>query len=125
MIVMKSYPRGFLSHFGKGRVGMEPEQKRLYKVFRIGGYSFPVYLEYDEQLDESYPAYPNFEECPEYTDDGRPFATAEQESCVHCTPNAPGRPPPGDCGGCGWFYREQTPCDAIGICMCDARAARR
>lgn len=21
-------------------------------------------------------------------------------------------------GGCGWLYREQTPCDPIGICMC-------
>jgi hypothetical protein len=56
-------------------------------VYRAGGREFPVYLEYDEQLDESYPAYPDFEERPEYTGEGRPFATAEQESCPHCKPN--------------------------------------
>lgn len=99
---------------------MSPEQKRPYKVFRAGGRSFPVYLEYDEQLKESFPDYPNFEERPEYTDDGRPFATAEQESCPYAKPNVSGKSPPGDCGGCGWFYREQTPYDPIGICRCDA-----
>ncbi len=100
---------------------MSPEQKRPYKTYRVGGRSFPVYLEYDEQMEESYPAYPDFEQRPEYTDEGRPFATAGQESCPHCRPNAPGKPLPGDCGGCGWFLREQTPYDPIGICMSDAR----
>ena len=100
---------------------MHAEEKRLYKVFRAGGRSFPVYLEYDEQLKESYPAYPNFEAHPEYTAEGRPFATAEQESCPRRKPNAEGKPPPGDCGGCGWFHREETPYDPIGICMCGAR----
>ncbi len=104
---------------------MAPKQKRLYKVFRAGGRSFPVYLEYDEQLGESYPAYPDFEERPEYTDEGRPFVTAEQESCSHCKPNASEEDPPGDCGGCGWFYREHTPYDPIGICMCDLKKIRR
>jgi len=97
------------------------EQKRPYKVFRVGGHSFPVYFEYDEQLKESYPAYPDFEERPEYTNEGWPFATAEQESCTHCKPNDSKKPVPGDCGGCGWFYRELTPYDPIGICMCEAR----
>jgi len=99
---------------------MHAEGKRLYQVFRAGERNFPVYLEYDEQLKESYQAYPDFEEHPEYTADGRPFATAGQESCPHGKPGAPGKPPPGDCGGCGWFYREQTPYDPIGVCMCDA-----
>lgn len=100
---------------------MELEQKRLYKVFRVGGRCFPVYLEYDEQFRESYPVYPNFEERPEYTNEGRTFATAGQESCAHCKPSAPGKPPPGDCGGCGWFYREQAHYDPIGVCMSDAQ----
>jgi hypothetical protein len=99
---------------------MEPEQKQPYKVFRVGSRSFHVYLEYDEQLQESYPAYPDFEECPEYTNDGRPFATAEQESCIQRMSNDPSRPLPGDCGGCGWFYRENSPYDLIGICTCKA-----
>ena len=104
---------------------MAREHKRPYKVFRVGGRSFPVYYEYDEQLKKSYPAYPDFEKNPEYTGEGNPFATAEQESCIHCQPVSPGQPPPGDCGGCGWFHREQTPYDPIGICMCEARRGNK
>ncbi|HWP79096.1 MAG TPA: hypothetical protein VN446_00490 [Candidatus Acidoferrum sp.] len=100
---------------------MPPEQKRLYKVFHAGGREFPVYLEYDERMDESYPAYPDFEAQPEYTAEGRPFATAEQESCPCGKPGIPGNSPPYDCGGCGWFFREGTPFNPIGVCMCDAR----
>ncbi|NLK73536.1 MAG: hypothetical protein GX285_11025 [Clostridiales bacterium] len=100
---------------------MGSEQKEPYKVFLVGGRRFLIYLEYDEQLNESYPAYPDFESSPEYTSEGQPFATAEQESCPHCKPSAPGKPPPDDCGGCNWFYREQTPYDPIGICVCEAR----
>lgn len=100
---------------------MCPEKKHMYKTYRVGGRSFPVYLEYDQQMQESYPVYPDFEKQPEYTVGGRPFKTAEQESCPHGKPNASGKPTPGDCGGCGWFYREETPYDPIGICMCDAQ----
>lgn len=99
---------------------MFDEQKQLYRVFRAGGRNFAVYLEYDAQLGESYPAYPDFEKHPAYTGQGQPFATAEQESCRHAKPRAPGEPIPGDCGGCGWFYREETPYDPIGVCMCGA-----
>jgi hypothetical protein len=103
---------------------MSSEQRRPYKVHRAGGREFPVFLEYDEQLDESYPVYPDFQEYPEYTGEGRLFATAEQDSCPHCKPRVPGEQPPSDCGGCGWFHREQTPYDPIGVCMCDARRRR-
>lgn len=100
---------------------MGKEEKQLYKVCRAGGRCFPIYLEYYEQLGESYPVYPNFTEHPEYTDKGRPFALSAQESCPHARPNAPGKPAPGDCGGCGWFHRGNTPYDPIGVCLCDAR----
>lgn len=100
---------------------MHPGQKQPYKVCRAGGRSFPIYLEYDEQCQESYPVYPDFEEHPEYTDEGRPFAMSAQESCPYCRPKAPEQPPTGDCGCCGWFHREQTPYDPLGICMCDTR----
>lgn len=100
---------------------MREEERQPHKVYKSGGRSFPVYLEYDGQTGESYPAYPDFEEHPEYTGAGRPFATSAQESCPHGKPTAPGEPPPGDCGSCGWFYREEMPYDPIGICMCDAR----
>jgi hypothetical protein len=96
------------------------EQKRPYKICRVGGKVFPIYLEYDEQLKESYPAYPDFTEHPEYTDEGRPFATAEQDSCSHGRSKVAGEEQPSDCGGCNWFHRERTPYDPIGVCMCDA-----
>lgn len=96
-------------------------EKTVYKIYHVGGRRFAVYLEYEEQLGKSYPVYPDFESCPEYTEDGRPFATAEQESCPHCRPKVPGEPRPCDCGGCGWFYREGTQYDPIGICMCDLK----
>ena len=97
------------------------ERNQPYKVYRVGGRSFPVYLEYDEQMRESYPAYPDFEERPEYTDEGRPFATSAQESCPYYRPRAPEQPSTGDCGGCAWFHREETPYDPIGVCMCEVR----
>jgi hypothetical protein len=62
----------------------------------------------------------DFEARPEFTGDGRPLKIAEQESCPHRRPRAPGDSFPGDCGGCFRLYREQTPYDPIGICMCDA-----
>lgn len=95
-------------------------QKKPYRVYRVGGREFPVFWEYDEQLGASYPSYPDFEARPEYTGEGRPFATAEQESCPFYKPRAAGQPLPGDCGGCGWFHRETTSYDPIGICTCEA-----
>ena len=103
------------------RSGFVLEKKEPYRVYRAGGRSFPVYLEYDERTGESSPAYPNFEERPEYTQEGQPFATAAQEACPHGKPGSREEPSPGDCGGCGWFYRENTPYDIIGVCMCPAR----
>jgi len=100
---------------------MNPGQKKPYKTYRVGGRSFPIYMSYDEQMKECYPMYPDFETKPEYSRDGRPFATAEQETCPFGKPRIDGDPSPSDCGGCGWFYRERTTYDPIGICMCDLR----
>ena len=97
------------------------KDRQLYKVYWAGGRCFPVYLEYDEQTGESYPAYPDFEERPEHTDEGRPFATSAQESCSHAKAKAPGEILPGDCSCCGWFHRDNMPYDPIGVCMCGAR----
>lgn len=100
---------------------MNSGEEKPYKTFRVGGRSFSVYLMYDDQMKEKYPLYPDFESKPEYTGEGRPFATAEQESCSFTRSRIDGGPPPGDCGGCGYFYRETTPYDPIGICMCELR----
>lgn len=103
---------------------MKQEEKHLHKIYRVGDRSFPVYLEYDEQMGESYPAYPNFEECPEYTQEGRPFAMAVQESCPYAKAKTSKEEAPSDCSDCRWFYREHTPYDPIGICMCDVQRCK-
>ena len=96
---------------------MYPEQKEPYKVFRAGDRSFPVYLEYDEQLQESYPAYPDFEECPEYTGEGRPFATAEQDNCLHCKPRAPrSQPPVTAAAAAGFTGRKRSMIQSVSVC---------
>jgi len=96
------------------------DQRVPHEVFRVGGREFSTYQEYDETLDQYHIVYPDFEENPEYTDEGRPFATAGQESCAQGKPRVPGDAAPEDCGGCGWFYREVSPFDIIGICTSDA-----
>ena len=103
---------------------MSQEEKHLHKVYQVGDRSFPVYLEYDEQMGGNYPIFPDFEEYPEYTAEGRPFATAVQESCSYAKVKALEADPPNDCSDCVWFYRKYTPYDPIGICMCDARRCK-
>jgi len=96
-----------------------PERNKPWKICRVGGREFQIYQEYDDEVKESYPAYPDFAECPEYTDDGFSFATAEHEGCPHYKPHDPEGPGTDDCGGCLWFRRDETPFDIIGVCTCD------
>lgn len=100
---------------------MDKQERQPYRICWARGRRFAIYLEYDEQMGESYPAYPDFEKHPEYTVEGKPFALSAQESCPHAKAKAPGKPLPDDCGGCGWFHRDNTPYDAIGVCTCNAR----
>ena len=98
-----------------------PKQKQFWKICRVGDREFRIDKEYDEEVKESYPVYPDFAEYPEYTGDGRPFATAEHEGCPHYKLAASEGPETDDCGGCFWFRRDEAPYDIIGICMCDER----
>lgn len=98
-----------------------PEKRQPVEIWRVGGREFRIYMEYDESLQRENHVYPDFEERPEYTGEGRPFATSAQEGCPHYKPVPPDGPNTDDCGGCGWFHREHMPYDAIGVCMCDAR----
>lgn len=103
---------------------MSSEQKQPYKIFRVGGRRFEIFCEYDSTTGESCPVFPDFEEHPEYTAEGRPFTTADRDDCPYCKSKTPGEEPPGDCGGCAWFNREESPQDVIGVCMCDSLLAR-
>ena len=90
------------------------------RIVRMGGREFRLYKYYDDSLGEELINYPNFQENPEYTDDGRPFVMAIQECCPSGKSDDPENPDPGDCSGCVWLCLEAS-ADAIGVCMCDAR----
>jgi len=89
------------------------------ETIRVEGREFSIFQEYDEGLEELYVVYPDFESNPECTDEGWPFATAGQESCAHCMAKTSDEPLPEDCGGCGWFFRAESPYDIIGVCKCE------
>ena len=89
-------------------------------IINVGGREFQLYWYTDESSGELLLDLPNFLEDPIYTNEGRPFTLAVQESCNYGKDDDdPNDSDPGDCGGCGWFHRE-VPLAPIGICMCDA-----
>ena len=100
------------------------ERKEPDRIIRTGGREFRLYKYYDDALGEELINYPNFQENPEYTDDGRPFVLAIQERCSAGRSNDPKNPDPGDCSGCIWLYLE-APTDTIGVCMCDAMQQKK
>lgn len=95
-----------------------PEQKQLVKICRVGGREFLIYREFDQQVQMHYLTYPDFTEQPAYTGSGRPFTRSDRKGCSHYKPGDPGEPV-GECDDCVWFFREETPLDVIGICLCD------
>lgn len=95
---------------------------KLYRVFRCCGQEFPVYFEYSDADGNAIPNYPNFEDKPLFTGDGRPFLLSVQEGCGHAEPDTPGEVFDGECGGCKYFYREPKAAFSVfGICLCEAR----
>ena len=109
---------------------LAPEKKLPWKICRAGGREFEIYRKYDDFVGYEIGIYPDFRKHPEYTAEGRPFATAADDACLHGKPRAPEDDAAdgsrdryssyGDCGGCAYFYREETPWDIIGVCMCEA-----
>jgi len=94
-------------------------KKKPDEIIKVGGRIFNLFKYYDESLGEELLNFPDFNEGPEYTDEGRPFKLAVQESCQYGRDDDdPEDPDPGDCGGCKYFRKEQ-PYDPIGVCMCD------
>ena len=99
---------------------MNRKEKKPDKIIRAGGREFQLYKYRDEYDGKYILNYPDFQENPEYTDEGRPFVMAIQESCEYLEPTDPEYPDPGDCSGCVWC-RMETPMDAICVCMCESR----
>jgi hypothetical protein len=82
-----------------------------YRIYKVCGRQFPVYLESDKDSDDVYPLYPDFAQEPEYSAEGRPFSTSAQEACPYV--QAQDRESP-----------LHSPYDPIGICLCDARSQK-
>lgn len=120
MIKLKNCQGGFFV-LQKESDGMRSEHKDPYRIYRVGGKIFLVYLEYDQELNDTYPVYPDFTQNPEYTEEGRPFSTSAQEACPYSEAQTSKDPIPSDCGGCIRFHRDSSPYDPIGVCICDAR----
>ena len=97
---------------------MSPKEKAPDRVIVVGGKEFRIYKYFDESLGEELLNFPDFDENPEYTDDGRPFKMAIQECCPSAKPLNVEYTDPGDCSGCVWFQLDNI-VDAIGICMCE------
>ena len=88
------------------------------RIVKSGGKEFRLY-KYQDEYDGRYILdLPDFDEDPEYTEDGRPFRLHVQEGCVNAKSRDPDGHASGDCGGCVWFQRDE-PYAPIGVCMCD------
>lgn len=97
----------------------------LYKVIEVAGRKFEIrYLDMgavdSEMAGQLIPDFPFFDENPEYTDDGYPFANVLNDDCKHYRSDDP--TPEGTCRDCIYF-REAV--EEIGVCRCTARRLRK
>lgn len=96
----------------------KPREGDLFKVITAYGKTFRIrYGFYEEgdrhtQYAEPVELYPNFKEHPQYTDDGRPFATEMQEPC-ECFNGQ--KDENSGCGDCAFYMRCE---ELIGVCNC-------
>lgn len=95
----------------------------LYKKIEIEGVVFEIYYGYgseEERLNgwEITPQYPIFDEHPQYTPKGYPFATAYQNCCDDYQPIRRGKQDNKWCFNCRLFDRKER---YIGICRCEKR----
>lgn len=85
----------------------------LYKIIKLYGRTFELrygyYEEYEKGRVEPVPIYPNFQELPEYTEDGFPFVTQMQSLCPH----GESRFKDGCCVDCRHYSHGE---DLLGIC---------
>ncbi|MBQ8409023.1 MAG: hypothetical protein IJY39_09190 [Clostridia bacterium] len=95
----------------------------FYKEVEIEGVVFKIYYGYvnDEERYSGWeptPLYPIFEEHPQYTPRGYPFATAYQDCCPYYEPIRTGKQDNKWCFNCKLFDKREK---YIGICTCEKR----
>ena len=90
------------------------------RVTYAGGCEFHLFNYIDDETKQKMIDLPRFDENPEYTDEGRPFAMPIRDICPNGKKSNPDDPYPAECGDCVFFQQEQNPPnDIIGICMCE------
>ena len=80
-----------------------------YRLYSLDGDSLEISFAYDKDLDKYFGNYPDFEETPRYTPNGKPWVNATFDGCIFADQRY------GDCGSCEHYITE-TPGDLIGIC---------
>ncbi len=95
----------------------------LYKSITLEGHTFHIYYGYYSDAERARwdptPLYPDFIREPQRTDDGRPFARADQDvcDCYHPKSTVSGE---NWCNDCQHFHLGE---ELIGVCRCDRRRA--
>lgn len=97
----------------------------LYKIVTVADKQFEIRCGYicegERTQWEPYPVYPNFLLSPEYTAEGYPFATGDQDICEHYIPK-PKASGESWCNDCTLFDKQD---EYLGICRCEARRERQ
>ncbi len=93
----------------------------LYKIVTVADKSFDIRYGYTCEGErprwEPYPMYPDFLVSPEYTAEGYPFVTGDQDICEHYNPK-PNVSGENWCNDCTLFDKQE---EHIGICRCEKR----
>ena len=90
------------------------------RIIRVCGCEFHLFNYLEDGDPQEYLDLPQFYEYPEYTADGRPFASMGQEPCSFSKPRDPEDLNIFECCECKYFIQDDPP-DIIGVCMCDER----
>lgn len=94
---------------------MKPE---MTKEYHLDGLVVNIPLRYDKSVGRFFEEFPDYEEQPLYTAQGKPIVCAMQDACAHsvmalndsCV----------DCGSCR-YYEPAQPHELIGLCSNPAR----
>lgn len=92
-----------------------PREGDLYRLVHIGGVTFPIfygyYEDFERELHEPIPLYPDLLREPAYTEAGVPIVTGMQDICCYYNGAENGD----SCISCGYFEIAE---DLFGLCAC-------
>lgn len=90
-------------------------QKKKVRIFCFHDDELEVLFAYNDECEKYFGEYPDFEETPRFTRNGRPWVNAVQDACVHGISQHHPHAQCMDCSSCVFFHKE-IPDDLIGVC---------